>query len=84
MSVALVLFLPQEFYGSIRQVKTSPMKMNLVAKLVSYKPSLKYQVYIVHTVGQIRKMSIGDALAQVEFCEKKAANFVQMVNLLQS
>lgn len=28
---------------------------------------------------QIRGMSIADALAQVEFCEKKAANFVQMV-----
>ena len=24
----------QEFYGSMRQVKTSPMKLNLVAKLV--------------------------------------------------
>lgn len=29
---------------------------------------------------QIRGMPIGQALAQVEFCEKKAGNFVQMVS----
>lgn len=28
-------FFPKEFYGCMRQIKTSPMKLNLVAKLVS-------------------------------------------------
>lgn len=48
----------REFYGSLRQVKTSPQKLNLVAKL-------------------IRGMDIANALIQVEFCEKKAADFVK-------
>ena len=30
-----VLLSSKEFYGCMRQVKTSPMKLNLVAKLVS-------------------------------------------------
>ena len=31
----IILLSSKEFYGCMRQVKTSPMKLNLVAKLVS-------------------------------------------------
>ena len=33
----IILLASKEFYGCMRQVKTSPMKLNLVAKLVSDK-----------------------------------------------
>ncbi|XP_064404741.1 large ribosomal subunit protein uL22m-like [Halichondria panicea] len=51
---------PRDFHGCMQMIKTSPMKLNLVAKL-------------------IRRLPIGQALAQVEFCEKKVAEHVKMV-----
>lgn len=33
----ILVFHIQEYYGCLRQLKTSPMKLNLVAKLVSLK-----------------------------------------------
>ena len=54
------------------------MKMNLVAKLVSQAVLMESNL-ITTLLVQIRKMSVGNALAQVQFCEKKAAQFVEMV-----
>lgn len=48
----------REVCGSMHQVKTSPFKLNLVARM-------------------IRGLSISDALAQVQFSEKKVAKFIQ-------
>jgi len=65
----------QEFHGSMRGIRSSPKKLNLVARLVSY-----YFDKIMLSCYQIRKMSIAQALAQVEFCEKKAGDHIKMVH----
>ena len=64
----------------MRQVKTSPMKLNLVAKLVRL-PSLSTPAPVSHSYLQIRRLSISDALAQMKFSEKKASKFVETVKL---
>lgn len=48
----------REVCGTMHQVKTSPFKLNLVARM-------------------IRGLTISDALAQVQFSEKKVAKFIQ-------
>ncbi len=71
----------------MRQVKTSPMKLNLVAKLVSLQVSLAPVALRVgyHFSGcsQIRGMRVTDAIAQMQFSPKKAARFVLTVSLAQ-
>ena len=75
-----VLLSHKEFYGCMCQVKTNPMKLNLVAKFVSdVDLILCLALWKRFSFFQIRGMSIGEALAQMEFCQKKAAKFVQMV-----
>lgn len=35
----------------------------------------------MYNVPKIRGMSIADALAQMQFCEKKPSKFIELVNL---
>lgn len=64
----------------MHQVKTSPMKRNLVAKVVSnIELILCLTLWKSFSFFQIQGMSIGETLPQMIFCQKKAAKFVQMV-----
>ena len=70
----------QGVYDCMHQVKTSPMKLNLVAKVVSnIELILCLTLWKSFSFFQIRGMSIGETLPQMIFCQKKAAKFVQMV-----
>ncbi len=53
------------------------MKLNLVAKLVDHFVSTQHVWN--YCPLQIRGMPIADALAQIQFCDKKAADFVEQV-----
>ena len=88
--ITLFIAARQEFFGARRQVKTSPQKLNLVARLVrapclTCAPSLPLSLPLSLSLSlslssfQIRGMKIRDALAQLEFSPKRAATYVQSV-----